>query len=140
MKYALLIILLMSSICCLSQNKDVQAIQSMLDEQIKAWNKGNLETFMQGYWQSDSLLFIGSGGPKYGYNTTLESYKKNYPDTTAMGKLNFKILQMKRLSALYFFVVGKWHLQRTVGDLEGHFSLLIKKVKNKWLIVADHSS
>jgi ketosteroid isomerase-like protein len=140
MKQLVLIILFAFPICSFSQNKDELAIKALLDEQTKAWNKGDLESFMKGYWESDSLLFIGKSGPKYGYKTTLENYKKGYPDAAAMGKLSFDILQIKRLSVIYFYAVGKWHLQRTIGDLEGHYTLLIKKVKNKWVIVADHSS
>ncbi|MBK8785651.1 MAG: hypothetical protein IPN43_03915 [Chitinophagaceae bacterium] len=67
-------------------------------------------------------------------------HKKGYPDTAAMGKLDFDLLEVKRLSVMYFFVVGKWHLNRSIGDVGGHFTLLFKKVKNKWVIVADHSS
>jgi ketosteroid isomerase-like protein len=140
MKQFLLIILFAFPLCSFAQNKDELAIKALLNEQTKAWNNGDLESFMKGYWESDSLLFIGKSGAKYGYKTTLENYKKGYPDTAAMGKLRFDILQIKRLSVIYFFVVGKWHLQRTIGDLEGHYTLLIKKVKNKWVIVADHSS
>ena len=133
-------ILLLSFFASISQTKDELAIKNLLDEQTKAWNRGDLETFMKGYWNSDSLLFIGKSGPKYGYQTTLATYKKSYPDNAAMGKLKFDILQTKRLSIIYFFVVGKWHLTRTIGNVEGHFTLLIKKVKNQWVIVADHSS
>ena len=71
---------------------------------------------------------------------TLENYKKNYPDTLAMGKLDFDLIEVKRLSALYFFVVGKWQLTRSIGTLKGHFTLLFKKINKKWVIVADHSS
>ena len=133
-------ILLLASIVSISQTKDDIAVKTLLDDQTKAWNRGDLESFMKGYWNSDSLLFIGKSGPKYGYKTTLENYQKSYPGTTAMGKLKFDILQTKRLSVMYFFVVGKWHLTRTIGDIEGHFTLLLKKVKNQWVIVADHSS
>ena len=115
-------------------------IKNVLQSQQAAWNNGQLESFMQGYWQSDSLLFIGKNGPKYGYNTTLENYKKGYPDTVAMGKLQFDLLQIKRLSFQYCFVVGKWNLQRSIGNLQGYFTLLFKKIKKKWVIVADHSS
>jgi hypothetical protein len=124
----------------IGQSKDEEAIKRLLQRQTSDWNKGNIDGFMNGYWQSDSLLFIGKNGPKYGYQTTLNNYKKNYPDTAAMGKLAFDILQIKRLSVLYFFVVGKWHLQRSIGNLEGHFTLLFKKVTGQWVIVADHSS
>lgn len=141
MKRTTLILLLAIIIApAFSQNKDEEAIKQLLNEQTKAWNNGDIETFMKTYWQSDSLLFIGKNGPKYGYLNTLENYKKTYPDTAAMGNLNFKLLDIKRLSVLYFFVVGKWHLHRTIGDIEGHFTLLVKKIRGRWVIVADHSS
>lgn len=123
-----------------AQTTDEKYIRQLMGEQVTAWNSGDLESFMTGYWENDSLLFIGKSGPKYGYQTTLENYRKGYPDSAAMGKLHFDILQMKRLSVMYYFVVGKFHLQRTIGDLEGHFTLLFKKLKGKWVIVADHSS
>ncbi len=140
MKRVAFTILLLISISSYSQNNDEITIRKILNYQTTAWNNGDLTGFMKGYWESDSLLFIGKSGPKYGFTTTLENYRKNYPDTAAMGKLSFQILQVKRLSALYFFVVGKWHLQRTIGDLEGHYTLLFRKIKSKWVIVADHSS
>ncbi len=87
MKQIVLFIILLIPFVSFSQTKDEQAIKALLDEQTKAWNTGNLEGFMKGYWESDSLLFIGKGGPKYGYQTTLENYRKSYPDTIAMGKL-----------------------------------------------------
>ena len=123
-----------------AQSKVEQTICSLLEEQRLAWNTGNLETFMGTYWQNDSLMFIGKSGITYGWQNTLNNYKKGYPDTAAMGKLKFDILEVKRLSVMYFFVVGKWHLTRSIGDVGGHFTLLFKKVKNKWVIVADHSS
>ena len=123
-----------------AQSKEETAIRNVLKRQVNDWNLGNIENYMQGYWKSDSLVFVGKNGIRQGYTSTLESYKKGYPDTTAMGKLNFELLQLKRLSANYYFVTGKWHLQRTIGDLKGYFTLLLKKIKRKWLIVADHSS
>lgn len=123
-----------------AQSKDETAIKKAMDEQLAAWNAGDIDRFMGTYWQSDSLMFIGKSGVTYGWQKTLENYKKNYPDTAAMGKLKFDILETKRLSVLYFFVVGKWHLTRSIGDIGGHFTLLFRKVKNKWVIVADHSS
>lgn len=123
-----------------AQSKDEQTIRALLEEQRLAWNMGDKEKFMQTYWQSDSLMFIGKSGVTYGWQNTLENYKKGYPDTAAMGKLKFNILEVKRLSVMYFFVVGKWYLTRSIGDVGGHFTLLFKKVKNKWVIVADHSS
>ena len=123
-----------------SQKKDEQTIRTLIEEQRQAWNTGDKEKFMQTYWQSDSLMFIGKSGVTYGWQKTLDNYKKGYPDTAAMGKLDFDLLEIKRLSVMYFFVVGKWHLTRSIGDVGGHFTLLFKKIKTKWVIVADHSS
>jgi hypothetical protein len=122
------------------QTDNRKAIRNLLSNQETSWNAGNIDGFMKGYWQSDSLMFIGKSGITYGWKRTLENYKKHYPDTLAMGKLTFRLLEFKSLSPVYFFVVGKWHLRRTVGNLEGHFTLLFKKINNEWLIVADHSS
>ena len=119
---------------------DIKAIQNILDNQIYSWNNGNLDAFMVGYLKSDSLVFIGKSGPTYGYDKTLANYKKNYPDTSHMGKLNFEIVRMKPLGAKYYFVIGKWFLKRTVGDLNGVYTLIFKKTKEGWKIMADHSS
>ncbi len=140
MKKLFLFSALLLSLHVLAQDKDEQAIRQLLSVQTSAWNKGNLEQFMQTYWQSDSLLFIGKTGPRYGWANALANYKKGYPDTTAMGQLHFDILQTKRLSPVYFFIAGKWHLQRSIGNLDGCFTLLLQKINQRWVIVADHSS
>jgi len=111
-----------------------------LQTQQNAWNDGQLNDFMQGYWQNDSLMFIGKSGITYGWQKTLNNYKKRYPDTTAMGKLKFTLLQMKSLSPGNYFVVGKWYLQRSIGNVGGVFTLLFKKINGQWCIIADHSS
>ena len=125
-----------------AQNKDERIIRNALNVQMDAWNKGDLETFMSTYWNSDSLKFIGKSGVSYGWKPTLEHYKKSYPDKESMGILNFELIEVKRLSVLYFYVTGKWHLKRSEskGNLSGHFTLLFKKIKQKWVIVSDHSS
>jgi len=124
----------------LPADKDATIIRATLEEQRQAWNAGNVDYFMQPYWKSDSLMFIGKSGVTYGWQNTLDNYKKNYPDTAAMGKLDFDILEVRRLSDACFFVVGKWYLTRSIGNVGGHFTLLFKKIKSKWVIVADHSS
>jgi len=123
-----------------AQNKDIKSIKAILDNQISAWNKGDLDAFMVGYLHSDSLVFIGKSGPTYGYNNTLLNYKKNYPDTSRMGKLRFDIVSMKPLNANHYFVIGKWYLTRSVGNLNGVFTLVLSKTKEGWKIIADHSS
>lgn len=139
-KFIFCFLLFLSVLNVSAQNMDEQAIRALIEEQRLAWNTGDKEKFMQPYWQNDSLMFIGKSGITYGWQKTLDNYKKGYPDTAAMGKLDFNLLEIKRLSMLYFFVVGKWHLTRSIGDVGGHFTLLFKKVKNKWVIIADHSS
>lgn len=99
-----------------------------------------MEKFVQGYWQNDSLMVIGKSGVTYGYHNMLQNYKRNYSDTTKMGKLSFDIIKVQRLSDQYYFVVGKWFLKRSIGDLNGHYTLLFRKINNEWVIVADHSS
>lgn len=136
----LLFVLTFSAITGIAQSNDEKAIRQILKEQTLAWNNGDIEQFMKGYWQNDSLAFIGKSGLKYGWKSTLENYKKGYPDTATMGNLNFELLQVKHLSPVYYFVIGKWHLSRTIGDAEGHFSLLFKKIEGKWFIIVDHSS
>lgn len=122
-------------------NKDADAIMHVLNTQIAAWNTGNIDQFMVGYWPSDSLMFIGKSGMNQGYQTTLDNYKKGYPDRAAMGTLKFDILKIKPLGKKHCFVVGKWHLVRPEkGDIGGHFSLVFAKQKGKWVIIADHSS
>lgn len=139
--------LIFVSISCLlmtagvfAQSADEKEILSILDRQTQAWNRGDLEQFMKGYWENDSLMYIGKSGVTYGYASTLESYRKNYGDTARMGKLSFNILHVKKLSPDYYFVVGKWFLKRSAGDVGGHYTLIFRKQNGKWEIIADHSS
>jgi len=140
MKNFLLFLFIMSGFCCTAQSKDESAIRELLNEQTQAWNQGSIERFMNTYWENDSLMFIGKNGVTHGWLNTLNNYKRNYPDTAAMGKLSFTILTLRQLSAEYFYVVGKWHLQRSIGNLSGHYDLLLRKIKGRWVIIADHSS
>ncbi len=140
--FSLVLIALLFGVFLKAQDKDAQAIRTILDKQQAQWNLGNLDGFMKGYWESDSLLFIGSKGPKYGYKPTLEGYKKSYPDSAHMGKFTSTVVSIKRLSPEYYFVVGKWHLKRSIkeGDASGSYTLLFRKIKGQWVIIADHSS
>ncbi len=140
MKISFLFAAILFSIVAFSQSKDEEQIRKLLHTQTEAWNRGDKESFMKGYWENDSLMFIGKSGVTYGYKNTLENYKKGYPDTAAMGKLSFDLIDVRRLSNDYYHVVGKWHLQRSIGDVGGHYTLLFRKINNKWVIVADHSS
>ena len=140
MKPAIFFLLTLFSFTAFSQSKEEKEIKELMNKQTESWNKGDIEGFMTTYWHSDSLMFIGKNGIKWGWKTTLENYKKNYPDSEAMGKLFFNIIVVKKLSPQYYYIVGKWHLKRTIGDLEGHYDLLLRKINGHWLIIADHSS
>ena len=140
----------MRSILCISftllsvslfcQAKDETEVRNILAQQSKAWNRGDIDAFMVGYWENDSLMFIGKSGVTYGYKNTLTNYKKNYPDTASMGKLTFTIIQVKQFSPEFFHVTGKYYLTRTIGNASGHFTVVFRKINGKWVIVSDHSS
>src|SRR6186997_757626 len=133
-----LLIIISSSV--FSQTKDETEVRNVLAKQNAAWNRGDVDAFMVGYWENDSLMFIGKSGITYGYKNTLANYKKNYPDTATMGKLTFTLISVKRLSEKYFRVVGKYYLTRSIGNASGHFTLLFEKIKGEWVIIEDHSS
>src|SRR5215212_907722 len=140
MKLKLLFLFVFAANFIHAQSADEKQIRSQLKTQTECWNRGDIEGFMQTYWKSDSLLFIGKSGVNRGWKQTLNNYKKNYPDTTSMGKLSFDIIMVKKLSTEYYYVVGKWMLARTIGDLSGHYDLLFRKINGKWYIISDHSS
>ena len=122
------------------REKDKKQISRLLEKQVDAWNKGNLEKFMETYWKSDKLVFVGSRGPTYGWQATLDSYKRGYPDKKAMGKLAFKIQDISQIDKKTVFVIGRFELTREIGDAAGYFTLNIQKINGKWLILSDHSS
>ncbi|MCX2576060.1 YybH family protein [Pedobacter sandarakinus] len=134
-------LIFLSSIVVFAQTaQDKQAILNVLETQRKAWNKGDLEEFMQGYIKSDSLLFVGSNGPTYGWQKTLDNYKKTYVGKDGMGILTFGIKKVDFLNKDVAFVLGSWHLKREADEPQGYFTLLFKKIKNEWKVIVDHSS
>ena len=123
-----------------AQSKNELVIRNILTTQTAAWNRGDIDSFMKGYWENDSLMFIGKSGVTYGWVNTLNNYKKGYPDTAAMGTLTFTLIQVKKLSKEYYHITGKWFLKRSIGDVGGHYTLLFRKINGQWVIVSDHSS
>ena len=114
--------------CLFSFSNNAQPSEGLAKEQIKlvmsfqesAWNSGNIPQYMQGYWKSDSLLFIGKKGPTYGWSETLSNYLKAYPTAEKMGKLSFELNRIDILSENSAFVVGKWKLDRKEDMLQGN--------------------
>lgn len=122
-----------------NNEKNEAAIRTVMSKQVEAWNAGDIEAFMQGYWNSDSLKFISSRGTTYGWQKTLDNYKRSYPDKESMGTLTFEILEVDVHSESSAFVLGRWHLERE-DSIGGYYTLLWKKIDGKWLIVLDHTS
>ena len=129
------------SLTAQSQATAAAAIRQVLTTQTAAWNRGDIPGFMEGYWKSDSLVFIGRKGPTYGWQQTLDNYKKNYPDAAAMGQLDFSGLRVTLVAPSAAQVIGRWHLARpAAGDLQGYFLLVLRQIDGKWVVVADHTN
>lgn len=121
-------------------DQHTEAIKSVLAEQEKCWNSGDIDCFMDGYWKSDSLRFIGKSGINYGWQATLDNYKKSYPDKVAMGTLSFELLKLEPIGSDHYLVTGKWKLERELDSPNGLFTLIWKRFEDDWKIIYDHSS
>jgi|MDTB01.2.fsa_nt_gb uncharacterized protein (TIGR02246 family) len=116
-------------------------VAQVMTSQMDAWNQGDLEGFMQGYWRSDSLLFVGKSGITRGHSATLERYQLGYPTQADMGTLTFRNDKWVRVSRSSGWLVGGWHLEKEgQTNAEGMYTLLWKRIHGDWVIVADHSS
>lgn len=123
-----------------SHDADRAAINGVLKAQQAAWNRGDVDAFLVGYWQSPELTFSGSNGVARGWEGVLARYKKNYPNREAMGELNFSDLEFRFLGPDAALVLGKWHLKREMGDIGGVFSLVWQRFPEGWKIIHDHTS
>jgi len=140
-RFLLITLFILFQLFAFSQsNENENKILNAMNVQEKAWNNGDIEGFMAYYWNSDSLKFIGKSGVTYGWKTTLQRYKKSYPDKATMGMLTFADIKMYKLKRNLVLVIGSWKLERKSDVLSGYYSLLWKKIKGKWLIIVDHSS
>ena len=139
------ILLLLIMISCkkevvkVSEETEKKEILAVMKSQEKAWSNHDLEGFMQGYWKSDSLKFYGSNGITFGWNKTLANYKKGYPTKEYSGELKFKINDISKITNGAYSVMGEYHLRRKVGNANGVFMIIFKKIKGQWKIIADTS-
>lgn len=141
----LLVLLFAFTICyscetATNEAQDKKEILTLIDAQEQAWSKHDLEGFMKGYWKSDSLKFYGSNGITYGWDKTLANYKKGYPTPDHSGTLKFKINDITKIEKKSYYVMGEYHLTRKVGDANGIFMIIFRKINGEWKIVADTSS
>ena len=146
MRLVSLILLLLFAFACNEKQKsnliatDYKDIKVVLDSQVSAWNKGDIRTFMRGYWNSESLRFIGKNGVRYGYKSVESNYLKHYNSIEKMGQLSFDSLVFTEISGKdkVANVTGQWKITGT-NNVGGFFSLLFKKVDNNWKIIVDHT-
>lgn len=121
-------------------SKQIDAIHSVMQAQAQAWNNGDLDGYMQGYWKSDSLVFTGGKNRTKGWHQSLDRYKKSYPTKISMGMLTFSELETNLISDISAFTTGVWVLDKDSNSVNGRFTLVWKRIHNQWLIIADHTS
>ena len=120
--------------------KSLAAIRAVLDAQAAGWNRGDLETYMDGYARSADTVFVSGDRVTRGWQTVLERYKKAYDSREKMGVLTFSDVEITMLSKDAAIVLGRWHLQRSKDEPHGRFTLLFRKTDAGWKIVHDHTS
>ncbi|KAB1067961.1 nuclear transport factor 2 family protein [Tamlana haliotis] len=143
MKKTILSLCLLCTFTCFSQpqsDADKKAIYKVLKNQRLAWSKNNIEAYMAGYWKSDSLKFYSTNGVTKGWENTLERYLKAYPTEDHTGILSFKINDISKISDDAYFVLGEYHIKRELGNADGIFMLVFKKINGEWKIIADTST
>jgi ketosteroid isomerase-like protein len=117
-----------------------KAILAVMDAQVEAWNRGDVDTFMKSYWNSEKTEFVGPNGIVRGWQGVLARYHKSYSDRRAMGTLTFSDLEVTMISSSAALVVGKFHLVRESDHPEGVFTLVFRKFPEGWRIINDHTS
>ncbi len=151
MKASLHVALLLAACCCagcrpaappaaFDQAADEAAIRAVMQQQQDAWNRGDVDAFMDGYARTDSLRFASGGAVQQGWQATLERYHRAYPDRAAMGTLSFELRQVRVLSPRWAFVFGAYALERADDRPTGLFTLLFEKRPEGWRVVHDHTS
>jgi len=132
-------LLLFTSFNTTTVNEDEVAIKKVMSDQQMAWNNYDLEGFMQGYWKSEELKFYGNNGVTYGWDNTLARYKTAYPSKEHTGTLKFVLNDISKIDNVSYYVMGEYHLERSVGNADGIFMIIFKKIDGQWKIIADTS-
>lgn len=122
-------------------DETMKAVRAVLDAQVAAWNRGDVDGFMDGYEQSDGIIFISGDDVTRGWQTVLERYQMSYDTREKMGTLVFTELEIKPLSPFYTQAIGHWQLTRPdASSPHGRFTLLFRRTIKGWRIVHDHTS
>ena len=118
----------------------VRQVEVVLDAQVEAWNRGDIEAFMQGYWNSEQLTFSSEGSTRRGWSATLARYRERYRSREQMGRLTFDNLNAQPLAADAVLVLGHWNVDRESGPIGGNFTLIFRRIDGRWVIIHDHTS
>jgi ketosteroid isomerase-like protein len=122
------------------EGRSIAAIRAVLEAQAVAWNRGDIEGYMDGYARSSDTVFLSGGDVTRGWQTVLDRYKKNYNSREKMGTLTFSELEFSPLGRTTTTVIGRWHLKRANDEPHGRFTLIFKRTKQGWRITHDHTS
>jgi ketosteroid isomerase-like protein len=123
------------------ESKTAKEIRAILDKQVEAWNRKDLEAFMSAYWKSEALTFYSGGIKTNSWQTTIDRYRNRYQsDGKEMGQLEFSELQIETLSNHSAFVRGHWQLKMKDGEPGGLFTLIFRRLPSGWKIIHDHTS
>jgi L-asparaginase / beta-aspartyl-peptidase len=115
-------------------------IEAVLTRQAAAWNRGDIDEFMEHYWKSDELTFSSGGQITRGWTRTKENYQRRYPTREQMGQLKFTQLEITPLGQSAALVLGRWQLARDSSPVGGNFTLIFRRLGDRWVIVHDHTS
>jgi uncharacterized protein (TIGR02246 family) len=147
MKLRYLSSILLTLLACISvtaqsaaDQKSIDAIKAVIAAQRDAWNRGDVDGYMEGYDKSDDTVFVSGDNVNRGWKAVLERYKKSYDSREKMGTLEFSDLEVTILSEDSAVVLGRWLLKRSNDEPHGRFTLIFKKTKSGWRIVHDHTS
>lgn len=132
--------LLLSACAAMPDAHDVAACRQVLEVQTAAWNRGDIDGFVDGYLRSPELVFAGADSLEVGFEAMVERYRRRYPDAAAMGHLTFGALEFRALGADTMLVSGAWGLEREAGPLGGQYALVMRKVGVGWRIVLDYTT
>lgn len=123
-----------------SDEKIISAVHAVMDAQVGAWNRGDIDGFMDGYWRSENMVFISGDSVTKGWQPTLERYKKNYNTREKMGTLTFSDLEFNVLTKTDVVVIGRWMVTKEKENPKGRFTLIFRRMKEGWRVVHDHTS
>jgi len=115
-------------------------IQAVLNAQQDAWNRGDIDAFMNGYWRSEKTVFVSGDEVTRGWQKVLDRYKKKYSDRAKMGTLTFSDLEITPLTNDSAVALGAWKLKRATDEPHGRFTLIFRRLPEGWRIIHDHTS